>query len=73
MSIALSNAVPPPLPQPVVLPAQVQVAQGSTIPVPAIAVTGTDKGANSRESRNDTGSKSEQNDGRRGKLVDRYA
>jgi len=73
MSIALSNAIPPPLPQPTVLPAQVQLAQGSAVPVPAIAVTGTDKGDNSRESRNETGAKSEQNDGRRGKLIDRYA
>jgi hypothetical protein len=73
MSIALSNAIPPPLPQPTVLPAQVQLAQGSAIPVPAIAVPGTEKGENSRESRNETGSNRESNDGRRGKLVDRYA
>ena len=73
MSIALSHAIPPPPPQPTVLPAQVQVAQGSSIPVPAIAVTANDKGGNTKESKNETGGKSEQNDRRRGKVIDLYA
>lgn len=73
MSIALSHAIPPPPPQPTVLPAQVQVAQGSSVPVPAIAVTANDKGGNTKESKNETGSKSEQNDKRRGKVIDLYA
>ena len=73
MSIALSNAIPPPPPQPTVLPAQVQVAQGATIPVPAIAVTANDKGGNAKEAKNETRGKPEQDDRRRGKLVDLYA
>jgi hypothetical protein len=71
MSIALSNAIPQP--QPTVLPAQVQVAQGATIPVPAIAVTANDKGGNTKEAKNQTGGKPEENDRRRGKLIDLYA
>ncbi|HLZ65279.1 MAG TPA: hypothetical protein VKQ29_03555 [Aliidongia sp.] len=73
MSVALSNAVPPPLPQPTVLPAQVQVAQGATLPVPAIAVTANDKGGTAKEAKNETGGKPEQDDRRRGKLIDLYA
>jgi hypothetical protein len=73
MSIALSHAIPPPSPQPTVLPTQVQAAQGSSVPVPGIAVTANDKGASARESKNESGGKSEQNDRRRGKLVDLYA
>lgn len=73
MSIALSHAIPPPPPQPTVLPAQVQLAQGSSIPVPAIAVTANEKGGNTKESKNETGSKPEQNDRRRGKVIDLYA
>ena len=73
MSIALSHAIPPPPPQPTVLPTQVQVAQGSTVPVAPIAVTANEKGGISKETKNDTGSKSEQNDRRRGKLIDLYA
>lgn len=73
MSIAVSNAIPPPLPQPTVLPAQVQVAQGAAVPVTALAVTAGDKGEASKESKNETDSKPEENDRRRGKLVDRLA
>jgi hypothetical protein len=73
MSVALAHAIPLPPPQPTVLPAQVQVAQGSGVPVPAIAVTANDKGGNTKEAKNETGGKPEQNDRRRGKLIDLYA
>ncbi|GGF22030.1 hypothetical protein GCM10011611_30160 [Aliidongia dinghuensis] len=73
MSVALAHAIPPPPPQPTVLPTQVQVAQGSAVPVPAIAVTANEKGGNAKEAKNETGSKPEQDDRRRGKLVDLYA
>jgi hypothetical protein len=69
MSIALSNAIPPPLPQPTVLPAQVQVAQGATVGVPPIAVTAGDKGGGANETKNDTDNKSDQGSQGRGKLV----
>ena len=43
MSIALSNAIPPVQPQPVVLPVQVQLAQGAAVAVTPLAVTANDK------------------------------
>jgi hypothetical protein len=73
MSIALSNAIPPVPPQPTVLPAQVQLAQGSAVPVAAAAVTANDKREDAKESKNETNGKPEQNDRRRGKLIDRFA
>jgi hypothetical protein len=73
MSIALSNAIPPVPPQPTALPTQVQLAQGSAVPVAALAVTANDKRENAKESKNETDSKPEQNDRRRGKLIDRFA
>ena len=73
LSTGCTNAIPPPPPQPNVLPAQVQVAQGATIAAAAIAVTASDKGGNANQTKNETGSKPEQDDRRRGKLIDRYA
>jgi len=73
MSIALSNAIPPVPPQPVVLPVQVQLAQGSAIAVTPLAVTANDKRENAKDTKNETGAKSEENDRRRGKLIDRFA
>jgi hypothetical protein len=73
MSIAGANALLPIPPQPTVLPGQVQLAQGGTVPVPVTAVTANDKGANAGQAKNDTGSKPELDDRRRGRLVDRYA
>lgn len=73
MSIALSNAIPPVLPQPTVVPVQVQLAQGSAVPVTSLAVTANEKRDDAKDTKNDTGAKSEENDRRRGKLIDRFA
>lgn len=73
MSIALSNAIPPPPPQPTVLPAQVQLAQGAAVPVAALAVTANEKRDDAKNSKNETNGKPEENDRRRGKLIDRFA
>jgi hypothetical protein len=73
MSIALSNAIPPVPPQPAVVPAQVQIAQGSAVPVTALAVTANEKRDDAKESKSDTNAKPEENDRRRGKLIDRFA
>ena len=73
MSIALSNAIPPILPQPTVLPVQVQAAQGASVPVTPLAVTANEKRDDTKDTKNETGAKSEENDRRRGKVIDRFA
>jgi len=73
MSIALPTAIPPLPQQPAVLPVQVQLAQGSAVQVAATAVTANDKREETKDSKNESNSKSEENDRRRGKLIDRFA
>jgi len=73
MSIALPTAIPPIPPQPTVLPVQVQAAQGSAVLVSAAAVTANDKREETKDSKNESDSKPEENDRRRGKLIDRFA
>jgi hypothetical protein len=73
MSIALPNAILPIPPQPTVLPVQVQLAQGSAVQVAAAAVTANDKREGAKDSKNECDSKREENDRRRGKLIDRFA
>lgn len=73
MSVAFPNAIPPIPPQPTVLPVQVQLAQGSAVQVAATAVTANDKREEAKDSKNGSDSKPEENDRRRGKLIDRFA
>jgi hypothetical protein len=73
MSIAPLNAIPPVLPQPSVVPVQVQLAQGSAVPVTSLAVTANEKREDTKDTKNETGAKPEENDRRRGKLIDRFA